>query len=246
MRQIFDVPYSEREGALINFYLPDEDNFPTVIFFHGGGIEAGSRKMDPQMAEALTNQGVAFASVEYRMYPTARFPEFIEDAAESAAWIKKNVATYGGNDKIFISGSSAGAYLTMMLYCDKKYLAAHGLTSSDFTGFISDSSQMTTHFNVLRERGLDTKLERIDEGAPLFFIDKDLEIAPLILIYYSKDMVCRPEQNKLFHRAITRFFPDAKIPLVELPGGHCAGRLRKENGEYDLINTIMNFVKPLI
>ena len=246
MRTILDVPYSARENALINFYLPDEDNFATVIFFHGGGIEHGSRKMDPEMAEALTNQGIAFASVEYRMYPTARFPEFIEDAAESAAWIKKNIASYGGNDKIFISGSSAGAYLTMMLYCDKQYLAAHGLKSSDFTGFISDSSQMTTHFNVLRERGLNTKLERIDDGSPLYFVDENLDLVPLLLIYYAKDMVCRPEQNRLFHRAISHVFPDANIPMIELPGGHCAGRLKKENGEYDLINAITDFVKPLL
>lgn len=246
MRTVFDVPYSARENALINFYLPDHDNFATVIFFHGGGIENGNRKMDPELAEALTSQGVAFASVEYRMYPTARFPEFIEDAAESAAWIKKNISTYGGNDKIFISGSSAGAYLTMMLYCDKHYLAAHGLKSSDFTGFISDSAQLTTHFNVLRERGASTKLERIDEGAPLYFVDESLTLTPLLLIYYSNDMVCRAEQNRLFHRAITHFFPEAKIPMVELPGGHCAGRFKKENGEYDLINTIMDFVKPMI
>ena len=62
MRTVFDVPYSARENALINFYLPDHDNFATVIFFHGGGIENGNRKMDPELAEALTSQGVAFAS----------------------------------------------------------------------------------------------------------------------------------------------------------------------------------------
>ena len=246
MRKILDVSYGDHENALINLYLPDEDNFPTIVFYHGGGIEHGSRKMDPEMAEAFTNKGVAIASVEYRMYPTAKFPEFIEDAAESAAWVKKSIANYGGNDKIFISGSSAGAYLTMMLYCDKKYLAAHGLTSRDFTAFLSDSSQMTTHFNVLRERGVNTKLERIDEGSPMYFIDENLDLAPLLLIYYENDMMCRPEQTKLFHRAITHFFPTANIPLVELPGKHCASRFKREDGGYDLVDTFVNFITPMI
>ena len=47
-----------------------------------------------------------------------------------------------------------------------------GVDTDFISGYISDSAQMTTHFNVLRERGLDTRLERIDEAAPLFYLMK--------------------------------------------------------------------------
>ena len=46
MRTYMDIAYVDNasEMQLLDIYLPDQDGFDTVIWFHGGGIEKGSRK----------------------------------------------------------------------------------------------------------------------------------------------------------------------------------------------------------
>ena len=62
-------------------------------------------------------------SPTYRLYPDAKYPEFIEDAAAALAWTKKNAAVFGGDpDRIFVTGHSAGGYLTACLALMPEFL----------------------------------------------------------------------------------------------------------------------------
>lgn len=56
------------------------------------------------------------------MYPTAKFPEYLEDAAAAVAWAKAHIQEYGGNGELYVSGQSAGAWISMMLCVNEKYL----------------------------------------------------------------------------------------------------------------------------
>ncbi len=58
--------------------------------------------------------------VGYRLSPKVQHPVYIEDAAAAVAWTFRNIASYGGDpDKIFVTGISAGGYLTAMVGLDK-------------------------------------------------------------------------------------------------------------------------------
>lgn len=232
MRKLLDQPYvlPANDAQLVDICLPDNDGFDTVLWFHGGGIENGNRRGD-ETPIGLVEKGYAVASAEYRMYPTAKFPEFIEDAAAAVAYVLKRSRELGGNGRLFVGGSSAGAYLTMMLCMNPSYLRNVGVEREDIVGFISDASQMFTHFNVLKEMGLDTRLQYLDEKAPMHYINADLKLRPLLLIYYTKDIPCRPEENELFYVSVKRFLPDADITKVQLEGYHCSGKDREPNGE---------------
>lgn len=127
------------------------------IYFHGGALEAGRKEDISNEFKDITNN-IALVSVEYRKYPKAKFPEFINDAAKAISFIVK----YNEDKKLFsnyfVGGSSAGAYLAMMTYFDKRYLKEYGIEPSFISGWFFDAGQPTTHFNVLREKGLDTSL----------------------------------------------------------------------------------------
>ena len=41
--------------------------------------------------------------------------------------------------KVVIGGTSAGAYLAMMLYFDKRYLSKHNIDSESVSGYIFDA-----------------------------------------------------------------------------------------------------------
>ena len=89
MRITKDIPYGSN-GMHLDLYAPDQDGFDTLIWFHGGGFEAGSRRDAEPLAESVTALGLGFASVEYRMFPSARFPDFLLDAAWSVAFLQKH------------------------------------------------------------------------------------------------------------------------------------------------------------
>lgn len=242
MRVLEDVKYGSGENDYLDIYYPDTEEFDILVWFHGGGLESGNRK-GIVFAEDMIKEGMAVVSVEYRMYPTAVFPDFITDSARAVKYVLEHVATEKGAQRVFVSGGSAGAYITMMLAMDNKYLEEAGVDRSKIEGFISDSSQMTVHFNVLRERGLDTRLERIDEAAPMYYISEDCFDGNLLLIYYTEDMYCRMEQNRLFYKSIKRFCPEQNIEIVELPGGHCNGSVnRNDKGTYDFVDVLMKFI----
>lgn len=243
MRTYFDIPYRENASnmQLLDMYLPDGSGFDTIIWFHGGGMETGSRK-DPDYAVPFVEKGFAFISVEYRMYPDAHFPDFIQDAAASVAYLIDHIPAYGGNGKLYVSGESAGAYLTMMLCMDHHYLTDTGVKQEQIAGYISDSAQQFCHFNVLRELGLDSNLERIDEHAPIFFISKDLIIRPLHLLYYSDDIKCRPEETRLAYASFQKVMPDSRVSICELPGPHC-GKCRNEDGSFRFVTEVLSFIQ---
>ena len=243
MRTISDLQYGPYEQNLLDIYLPDGECRDFVIWYHGGSLQYGNRK-DIRIHEDLVNQGVGIASVEYRMYPDAKFPEFVDDSALAVKWILEHLREYTDFERLFVSGQSAGAWLTLMLAFDEHYLRDAGVERSDIAGFISDSSQITTHFSILRERGVDYRLERIDDAAPIYFLNEKSDVSNLLLISYDEDMPCRPEQNKLFYKSIKRICPNISVELKMLPGGHCNGSsARNEQGTFDFNDALLEFLQ---
>ncbi|MEM7235406.1 MAG: alpha/beta hydrolase, partial [Planctomycetota bacterium] len=97
--KILDVAYKsnpatdyERERCKLDLYLPQsERGFPTLLWFHGGSIQAGDKagRIAVDVATRFAESGVAVASVNYRLSPRAKFPAYLEDAAASLAWVRR-------------------------------------------------------------------------------------------------------------------------------------------------------------
>ena len=246
MKYIANIKYNSLENSYLDLYLPDGECKDLLIWFHGGGIETGTRA-SIKFAEDLVAAGVGVASVEYRMYPQgAHFPDFVVDCADAVKFLQDHIREYADPKRIFVSGQSAGAYITLMLAFDHTYLENAGVDRDGISAFISDSAQTTTHFNVLRERNVDTRYERIDDASPMYHLSEKTDIKNLLLIYYTNDMPCRPEQNRLFYKSICRLCPDTNVKLVELPGKHCNGSShRNEKGTFDFCDTLLAFISSI-
>lgn len=245
MRTYLEIPYlgNHSEMQQLDMYLPEQSGFKTIVWFHGGGLESGGRK--PAIyAEPFVEKGYGFVSVEYRMYPDAKFPEFIEDGAASVAYVLNHIKEYGGDGTVYISGESAGAYMTMMLCMDHRYLESVGVKQEQIGAYLSDSAQQFCHFNVLRERGIDGRLERIDDCAPIYFVCEELRIRPLLLIYYCDDIKCRPEETKLMYASLRQVMPESRVEIREIPGPHCS-KARNEDGELILVEKVCEFLRGL-
>ena len=157
-------------------------------------------------------------AVDYRLHPKVTAPTYIEDAAASVAWTLKHIAKYGGDPKrVFISGHSAGGYLTSMIGYDKQWLAKHGVDSDALAGLIPYSGHTITHFTVRAERGIDGKQPIIDDLAPLYHVRKDAPPTLLITGDRELEILGRHEENAYFWRMLQVVgHPDAV--LHELDG----------------------------
>ncbi len=225
MRIVENICYGKAQHPeqYLDIYLPDKDSFKVFVYMHGGGIESGDKARGCQeVAKCITEHGHCFVSINYRMYPQAVYPEFIRDSAEAVGWVCKNISEYGNCEGIYIGGSSAGGYLSMMLCFDDKYLAPYKIPQGVIKGYIHDAGQPTTHFNVLRERRIDSRRVIIDEAAPLYHIGKAIEYPPMLFIVSDNDMANRYEQTQLVLSTMKHFgYDENKIEYRLMHGTHC-------------------------
>ncbi len=224
MKRVENIKYAnEHKRQVLDLYLPDKEEFETYIYIHGGGFDGGSKDEDGyvKMGEYIANQGYAAVVISYRLYPEAKYPEFIEDSAAAVAWTFKHINEYGKCNGIHVCGSSAGGYASMLLCFDKKWLGSHGIKPTDLAGFMHDAGQPSVHFNVLREMGLDEKRCIIDEKAPLYYIGMDEEYPPMQLVVSDNDIPCRLEQIQLVKATLKHFGHEDNVELKLIHGSHC-------------------------
>ncbi|MET0532696.1 MAG: alpha/beta hydrolase, partial [Steroidobacter sp.] len=85
----------QKEHCKLDIYYPKAARgYATVVWFHGGGLTAGSRYFPN-----LEDQGIALVAVSYRLSPKAKTASILEDTAASVAWVMKNIERYGGDPK---------------------------------------------------------------------------------------------------------------------------------------------------
>jgi len=185
-----------------------------VVWFHGGGLRAGNRSVPAP----LKDQGIIVVAVNYRLSPRVKSPAWIEDAAAAVAWTFENIESFGGSaDRIFVSGHSAGGYLTSMVGLDKRWLKAHDIDSNRIAGLIPFSGHTITHFTIRAERGLPGEQAVVDDLAPLYHVRKDAP--PLLLITGDREMemLGRYEENAYMWRMM-QVIGHPNTELYELDG----------------------------
>lgn len=160
-----DVPYKtganlstyEIERCKLDIYMPiqNQKDMPVLVFFHGGGLTSGDKEegwtdWSNYFGYEVLKKGVAIVSVNYRLSgPKAKWPDYLNDAAAAVAWVSKNVGRYGGNaNSIFVSGYSAGGYITHMLSIDQQWYKNVGFDDGIICGYIPMSGQTREHANL--------------------------------------------------------------------------------------------------
>lgn len=211
-----DTYISER--CVLDIYYPtDENDFGTIVWFHGGGLTQGQK----EIPEALKYKGVCVVGVNYRLHPKVKSPKYVEDAAAAVAWTIKNIENYGGDSTlVFVAGHSAGGYLTSMVGLDKRWLAEFGVDANQIAGLIPFSGHAITHFTIRQERGIPGTQAVVDDMAPLFHVRADAP--PLLLITgdREKEMLGRYEENAFLMRMM-KVVGHKETRLFEMDGyGH--------------------------
>lgn len=105
----------------IRIYTPAEADgpgaLPGLVYFHGGGLVAGSLDTHDGICRALTQaSGCRLLSVDYRLAPEHPFPAAVEDALAVTAWVARHAAELGLDpERLGVCGDSAGATLAAVV-----------------------------------------------------------------------------------------------------------------------------------
>jgi acetyl esterase/lipase len=196
----------ENNKDKLDLYLPvGRSQFPVIISIHGGALIEGDKKGQTHIGQHFASKGFGTVVINYRLSPAVSHPAHVQDVAAAVAWVKQNIAQYGGDPKaIFVIGHSAGAYLTDLLVLDKKYLAAHKLSPSDIRGVVPVSGFFYVD-KVAPSRPKHvwgTERSTWLEASPARYLNKDAP--PTLLIYADGDDEWRRQQNEEVAQALRK------------------------------------------
>lgn len=209
------ISYADNERCTLKVYHDaNTAGLPVIVWFHGGSLTSGAGFIPHEIKDA----GYVIVAPNYRLLPNVEVGQCIDDAAAAVAWVFKNIERYGGDpSKIFVTGHSAGGYLTSMVGLDKSWLAKYGVDADSIAGLIPFSGQAITHFSWRKMHDTPELQPTIDDTAPLYHVRPDAP--PYVIICGDRELELfgRYEENAYMWRMMKLVgHPDVRI--YELDG----------------------------
>jgi len=119
MQLVHNVPYGPQSRHRLDVWRTSTTpkNAPVIFYIHGGAWTFGDkREQGRPMLHEFVRRGWVAVACNYRLAPRHVWPAQIEDVTRALAWIKKNIATYGGDsERVVVAGGSAGGHLAALL-----------------------------------------------------------------------------------------------------------------------------------
>jgi acetyl esterase/lipase len=232
------IKYGEAGGEelFLDLYLPDRgdeatDPLPCVIYIHGGGWVQGSRSGPSGVVFAIemSGEGLAVASVDYRLAPAHRAPAAIEDCKLAVRWVRANAAKYGIDpNRLVAMGNSAGGHLAAMMALtqpkdgfDVGELTEHSsavMAAVNLCGIADVEERLETG---TENSWAETWLPKVGEWRELARRCSPLTYAhagapPMLIVHGEADPYVPHHQSLRLHRALRKAGADSE--LVSIPG----------------------------
>lgn len=114
---VMTVPTRQGERTLVvDLYLPEVAGpRPLAMYVHGGGWRQGIQYRPP-FRPRLFDEGIAVASITYRLSPEAPFPACLHDCRAMLRWLRAHAESYNIDpQRIALWGISAGGHLVSLM-----------------------------------------------------------------------------------------------------------------------------------
>lgn len=177
---------------------------PVVVFIYPGRWKYGSRRDYLLVGNALARQGWVVVVPDYRLYPSVRFPAWVEDGAAAVRWTRDSIARYGGDpSNIVVIGHSAGAHTVAMLALDEHFLRDAGVNPQSIRGYVSLAGPVDTTWTDEDVQDLMGPASQWPATFPYNFID-GTEPALLLLHGAGDNVVSAANATRLAARIAAR------------------------------------------
>jgi len=238
-----DIPYLPGAGPQqrLDVYAPRTGvrDAPVLLQIHGGGWVIGhKREQALPLMNHLAARGWICVTANYRLSPKATFPDHLVDLKRALAWIRKNIADFGGNpDFVAATGGSAGGHLCSLLALtpgDPEYQPGFESVDTSIRACVPFYGvyDFTDHYGLHAQPGIDLFVERFimkkrladhpeefRRASPMHRIHGDAP--PFFVIHGSHDSLAPVEEARHFARML-REVSKAPAAYAEIPGAQHA------------------------
>jgi len=219
-----DLVYGPLPANTLDLYLPTAGkNHPVVVFFFGGGWDSGDKASYKFVGAALADAGIIAVVPNYRLYPRAKFPAFMQDAAQAVAWARAHAPDWGGDpERLYVVGHSAGAHIAVLLALDDEYLRQAGGSSRWLSGAVGLSGPY--NFLPFTEDYLNDLFgpaANFPRTQPINYVRADAP--PLLLMHGLRDQRVRPANTRSLAAA------------MQAAGGRVTTHYFEQAGHSDLV-----------
>ena len=230
LSQTSDNSHSNAEAAL-----------PVLLQIHGGAWTEKMGSKNEQAIPLMNHMALKHwvcVSIDYRLSPTATFPEHIIDCKEGLAWVKSHIHEYGGDpDFIVVTGGSAGGHLSSLVALtpnDPNFQPGFEDIDTSVQGAVPFYGvyDFTNKYDMQNNHGLMTLLEKsvlkkrqdqdpetYEAASPLFRISP--AAPPFFIIHGDKDTLVPVAEARMFAKTLEEV-SDNPVAYAEIEGGQHA------------------------
>ena len=208
-----ELIYARRYGfrpLALDLHVPDGvDRPPLVVWIHGGGFHEGDRRSGPKTIRprsfptALSEAGVACATIDYRLAGEAKWPAQREDVETAIDFLIARGGEYGVDaNRLGIAGDSAGGHLALMAA-----VTSHRISAAVGWYPMTDIAALDSELGGLAYSpwlgGVPSQMPDVmAEASPITYVDADSP--PCMLVHGELDSVYPPSQSALMHQGLIR------------------------------------------
>ena len=111
-----DRRYGEAPGETLDLFPARKGDGTCMLFIHGGYWRSLDKADFSFLAPAWVDAGVSLAVVNYDLCPAISVEEIVRQMLRASRWLYLNAEQYGmDEDRLYVSGHSAGGHLVAML-----------------------------------------------------------------------------------------------------------------------------------
>jgi len=113
-----DQRYGDMPGETLDLFPARKGDGTCMMFIHGGYWRSLDKRDFSFLAPTWVDAGVSLAVVNYDLCPAVTIDEIVRQMLRASRWLWLNAEAYGmDQDRLYVSGHSAGGHLTAMLMC---------------------------------------------------------------------------------------------------------------------------------
>jgi arylformamidase len=111
-----DRRYGDGPGETMDIFPARKGDGSCMMFIHGGYWRSMDKSDFSFLAPAWVDAGVSLAVVNYDLCPKVSVEEIVRQMLRASRWLYLNAEQFGmDEDRLFVSGHSAGGHLTAMM-----------------------------------------------------------------------------------------------------------------------------------